>query len=73
MRQVTVTEGFEFGVDQFKQLLGGADIVGEQVKQAGVLHRRLFGVIDVSLRGMKCLLGDQLPQHSPETSAGIRN
>ena len=46
--KVAVSEGLEFGVDQFKQLLSGADIVGEQFKQAGVVHCGLFGVTDAA-------------------------
>ena len=72
-REVAVAEGLEFGVDQFKQLLGGADIVGEQFKQLGVVHCRLFGVTGTDASSIQRLLGDQLPQCSPVTSAGIRN
>src|SRR3989344_4474928 len=60
-------------VATLQQLLGGADIVGEQFKQLGVVHCRLFGVTGTDASSIQRLLGDQLPQRSPVTSAGIRN
>ena len=43
-RQVAFGEGLEFVIDQLKQLLGGADIVGEEVNQGCVVHGGLLGV-----------------------------